>query len=153
MSSVFESNAVVFTGYVALSIVLALWLHEFGHWVAGRIGGSKPEIITAFLIIPYRVKHHKIEAIENRFIRLSGVTPLAWWPATVLCWWFTLTLEEPIWFIGAASTLGAAASMSEGDGIAALSPDKFRVLDKNNEVPRDNLYWSILFRGWISKLD
>lgn len=129
-----------------LSLFVACWLHELGHWTIGKLGGSEPKILRNYWILPYRVKHNNVDEFPDALIRLSGFSPFIWIPPGILAFiWFILEYHHPLGLLIGFSFILVVTMASESDAIAMRDPERFRRMDKSDEFPGNSLF----FPNWL----
>ena len=102
------------------------YLHELSHYFVGWIGQTEPELQWRWWIFPVGVDHGRIETMDAKWIRLSGLSILVWAPiAIVMLTEFIGGWTPPRMFLFLTPVF-VVISASKSDIEAIRNPEKFR---------------------------
>lgn len=123
------------------SVFFGSYLHELSHYFVGWLAKSKPEVQRKWGIFANGVDHGKIESMDAKWIRLSGLAVLLWIPVAIVSMVQLVIEWNPTQFFVSFTPVLVVIGTSKSDIEAIRDPEGFREKWMNDEYEREMAFW------------
>jgi len=145
-------NSVSYMLVYGLAAILSLYLHEGSHWAVGKLGKTQPTVDWKIMkgVWPDRVRHGRIETMDQEIIRFSGLSIFVWLPPWILSLGYLAAEVTPYTLlVSLVPFLIVFAKATESDVLAIRDPEGFRKFALEDNLPGDPVFNPIVVGGIV----